>query len=371
MQKQVKRALGIFGAATFAVFSINSASAQSYSIYEIVSASPGGGSVAHALNNLPYPTVTYNPSMDAYVHYLGNNLRIGPEAGSGFYSESYAYSINDFNNAVGTYQTGGGSFRAIAWLPSARRTAILGNLGGTASALDINNANVAVGNASVSAPTWGYHGTVWFPTISTQAYDLNNYNLTTNTIDSANAINNHGSIVGTEVSQPYGPHQAYLIRNLGYTVLGGTQNFPTTYDITPTDINDNEIIIGYGRLSLSVVGEEALVWRTPSVATVLPRLQNANYRRPNAINNAGTIVGQEQYINGASGWEAAAAYFRNASSGSYTVVDLNRVSAPYIAGAQYNLSAAKDINQNGIILVEGTRTDGAVPHPVIVLLIPR
>ena len=153
--------------------------------------------------------------------------------------------------------------------------------------------------------------------------------------------------------------------------MGGTQNFPTTYDITPTDINDNEIIIGYGRLSLSVVGEEALVWRTPSVATVLPRLQNANYRRPNAINNAGTIVGQEQYINGASGWEAAAAYFRNAGSGSYTVVDLNRVSAPYIAGAQYNLSAAKDINQNGIILVEGTRTDGAVPHPVIVLLIPR
>ncbi|WP_427551106.1 DUF3466 family protein [Methylomonas sp. MS20] len=200
----------------------------------------------------------------------------------------------------------------------------LGTLGsdnekGSSWAYDINEKGQIVGNSSIGGITYSFlYENGVMTNIAPQEKSYN----------TANAINNHGEIVGQKNINVTGAnYEAYLYKN-GQMIGLGTNKLDYSY---ATDINDNGQIVGVsgtgnGSLTKGFLYQNGVMSDIGSLGGV--------YTNPESINNSGQVVGYSQ--NSKRGTEAF--LFEN---GKMTGI------GSLVSNA--NDSRAKSINEDGSI----------------------
>lgn len=155
-----------------------------------------------------YPYV-YEDNRRAFLYSNGNMQNLGTLVGDTF---SAAYSINDNGLVVG--QSGKSEFDTRAFLYTNGAMQDLGNLGGSlAIASSINNNGLVVGRSSISEDTTNTRAFLY---TNGSMHDLNSFlDITTKeagwTLNSAEAINDNGLIVGYATNTNFFGSRAFLL----------------------------------------------------------------------------------------------------------------------------------------------------------------
>ncbi|MFY1693689.1 hypothetical protein [Plantactinospora sp. WMMB782] len=226
--------------------------------------------------------------MHAFVYRDGVMSDLGTGFGAG--SGSVATGVNDAGVVVGwRYQKQGAPHRGVVWRDG--EMIEIGSLGG-------------------SAGPWG-------------------------TLSVANAINNHGQVVGAAAT-PDGPLHGFVwqdgvLRDLG--TLGGA-----TESTTANDINDQGQVVGQSQDGQGRT--RAFLWRDGDLRD-LGGLAGQQSSAANGVNEAGQVVG--------SAWSAVDPPNNHAvlwTDG--TIVDLNE-QVPGLPSS-VTLRSAQDINDDGLIV---------------------
>lgn len=187
---------------------------------------------------------------------------------------SVAKAINEAGVAVGDATTDGHQV-AVAWQPDGTRVDL--GLGAPSWASDINDAGTIVGVASGGAFVREPSGQVTLlPDISA-----------TTVIDAANAINDHGDVVGFSIELER--NQAVLWEAPDYTPV--VLPTDTTEQIVANDINNEGTIVGTASFRYT---STALLWRAGTHEVVTLKKgpsQSSVFAGAAAINDAGQVAG--------------------------------------------------------------------------------
>ena len=302
----------------------------------------------------------HNPfgnSKASFLDEAGTRSTLAPLA---TYTESYATSVNYWDNIVGYSSNGGydssGPFKEQAVLYSQGVTKSLGSLGGTLSAATgINYANEVVGysttSASASSPTHAF---------SEQLPNGSPIDLKTLGGDTseATAVSDAGQIVGFSTTTPgtSGPTEAFLLSGNGPLTaqdgLGVPQGYTNSY---ANSINSDGVVVGYATEPDGGAGtiSEAFEYTTKGGWVDMGNLGNSD-SVATAINLSGEVVGYSEIASsGGLGSPPIHAFLYNSNSG--VMEDLNDVLP---GGSKWTLETATGINDRGVIVGVATDPDG-------------
>lgn len=171
-----------------------------------------GQIVGESLTSDPNPNVypyVYEDNRRAFLYSNGSMQNLGTLVEDTF---SAAYSINDNGQVVG--QSGKSEFDTRAFLYANGAMQDLGNLGGRfAIASSINNNGLVVGRSSISEDTTNTRAFLY---INGNMHDLNSFlDIATKeagwTLNSAEAINDNGLIVGYATNTNFSGSRAFLL----------------------------------------------------------------------------------------------------------------------------------------------------------------
>ena len=258
--------------------------------------------------------------------------------GSGAWSNSIAYMLNDSNVAVGSIDSGN-STKAAKWVDGALTQLDLGAMNSTDSvAYAINNAGLIAGRTYVSGSgrhlfTISPNGAVTDcgqpPSSYLEIFDMNES--------------------GQMILMEGGPGMN------GYMWQDGT--FTPLFDLDglnysePRGINDAGVVVGTSRPYQT--NNKAVVWQDGQIVRVLPVPDGTTDSYAYDINNLGEVVGYyktPELGKRACLWDADGSF--------YDLTDL------VVDGPADRLNYARDINDAGQITVWGTNASGYLMTPV-------
>jgi len=307
--------------------------------YEVIDLGTLGGneSYAYSINDVGQivGSARFNTGGDVHATLfdstrVGNNIDLDPLGGWW----STANSINNVGQIVGRAKNNQGSLRAFLFDSTGDGNNIdLGTLGGfESSAMSINNAGQIVGYAQAwpSHPDWYRPATLF---------------------DATGAGNN----IDLGTLEPYLSSVAHSINDAGQIVGFAWQ--ATLFDSTGT--SNNISLGGYESVAWSINNVGQIVGREDGRATLFDSTGAENNidlgtlggedSEANAINDAGQIVGHAQDSNGQ--WYAT--LFDATGSGNN--INLNTLINPL---SNWTLTTATDINRYGWIVGWGTNPAG-------------
>lgn len=239
-----------------------------------------------------------------------------------------ARGINIQGDVAGSSQTPEGRFHAVMWpagsyYPIDIMPDIL-----SSQARDINESQQIAGEMEVDNDL--VHAFLWE---QGQVMDLGTLG---GRHSGGMALNEHRMVVGRS-ELPSGEWHAFLWDGQ-MNDLGVLPSFPDTSGAM--DINDNDEIVGY---SSGINGTRAVLWQSGNIQN-LGTLAN-NRSQAHGINNHGHIVGESTFATHNSSMHAV--LWTQAG-----VIDLNNHVHPETG---WELDAAYDINDEGVIVGKGTR----------------
>lgn len=286
-------------------------------------------------------------------------------------SSSYALSMNDMGQIVGTSQTSSGDTQAFLWQGGAMTD--IGTAGGfnNSTARDINNLGQVLGSS----------GTV--ESFSLSSFLWSNGTITTSVVPDfcgVIGINDTEQIVGFCTITETAFVSGFLFQDGQLIDNFDPLNFPTF----ARDINNSGQVVGSFSVDITNYTYEAFLWQD-GAATELGTLGDTN-SEAYAINDVGQVVGRAQTTNGdfhaffwtdgglqdlgtLDGYTTSVAYGINnkgrvvgkattSGGSSHAFVRLNKgirdLNNLIRANSGWELIEARDINNNGRIVGYGT-----------------
>jgi len=304
--------------------------------YEVIDLETLGGSYSRAYGiNEAGQVVGYAETADGEQHAFLWDRNIGMiDLGTLGGNKSSAFGINNFGQVVGSAKTTGGELHAFLWEKG--RITDLGVLegGNCTEAKAINDAGQVVGTARTSEAAYSWQRAFLWENGAIADLSV----LDGRSDSSAADINIRGQVVGTS-----GGHAFIWDSTNGMRDLIGLQS-------SGNAIND-------GGLAVLASGGRYYIW---DGAGGLFDMYLIRYSRTNAINNAGQVVGDFDYLSD----KDSHAFFW---AGGYGMLDLNNL-APAGSGWK-DLVSAGDINNCGQIVGYGI-TDTGRTHAFLMTPIP-
>jgi probable HAF family extracellular repeat protein len=256
--------------------------------------------------------------------------------------ESVATDINNYGHVVANFVDG--NWVSHAYLYKDGKMTDLGIGGPDSQAFGINDSDQVVGTSQVAGYSTS-HAFLYDESATTKMKDLGILGGTYNYSNSqALGINNKGQVVGWSAADDIGHQHAFLykdgvMKDLG-TLGGGSNSWAYS-------INTSGQVVGYSHTSS---GEYHAFLYDESATTKMKDLGTLGGTNSSAyaINDSGQVVGEAYTSSG----ERHAFLYQNEK-----MIDLGTRTHPDQNGNVWTLDYARGINNNGQIIVSGSRVD--------------
>ena len=268
---------------------------------------------------------------------------------------SFAGSINDCGQVVGTSSTPLQFLRAFIWQNGVMTDAgALTGINGTSAAHDITNRGLVVGSSqnSLTPPIETHAFATFFPCNQPLPPSPLQWDMGTLGGDSARAlaVNELGNVVGqSRLTGTFASNAFFASGPTAPLVDLGT--LPGGSSSTAEDINDRQIVVGHTEIvnsPIGLIGSRVTAWRMIAGqwgAVDLGSFNNHLYNEAYGVNNQGDIIGRS-YTNGVT------------EPFLWTAGTFHNLNSLLVGGGGIVIEEALGLNENGDIAAFGQDAAG-------------